>query len=832
MGSLLQDVRYGVRTLLRSPGFTIVAILSLALGIGANTAIFSFINTILLKPLPVKDPQQLVWFGSGRERGNMQGTPGDAVALFSWDGYQQFQKNTSVFSGIVAIGSRMTPVYATDASGLAPAADANLVSGNFFRALGIAPQSGRLFDEEMDRSPGGNPYVVLSDGYWERRFHRDPAAIGRSLAISGHSYTVIGVTPRGFFGLRVGETPDFWIPLSMQKWMPGGEDFLSDRRVQFLSLVARLKSGVSLAQAQAAVNVTFQQMLPAYLEAGAPPEDQARIRAARVEMSSAERGASSLRRAFDQPLRILMAVVGLVLLIACANVAGLQAALAARRQRELALRVAMGAGRVRVMRQLLTESILLAAVGGFLGVLVAQGAGALLVHLISTGPRSVPVAFDLDPVVLAFTSGISLLTGLFFGIAPAVRAGRLDLNSSLKDGKSGMASPHRVSFGRAMVVGQVALSLALLVTAGLLLRSFRNLVTAETGFDRENVLLFKIDSRASGYRQDQRLAALYAALEERISRLPGVKRNGVSLRSFNEGRWMEGFAVPGLKLTDNQRITTVNFVTPAWFETMRVALTAGRSFEPRDRAGAQLVAIVSESFATRILGGPAAIGKDITMSPLGSDITYRIIGIARDVKVSDVREKPESVTYIPLAQTPVFAGNLAVRVSGDPAPVAAAVRRAITETEPNLPIRWTTTLASEVSDSLVQERAIAQLSAFFALLALGLAAVGLYGTISFSVARRTAEIGVRMALGAERSGVVHMVLRDALALVIAGLAIGAPLAFLAGRALQTMLYGLSGMDTLSITSAIAVLFVVAVVASLLPALRASRVDPITALRYE
>ena len=618
----------------------------------------------------------------------------------------------------------------------------------------------------------------------------------------------------------------------MQPKMPGAPDLLSRPASQPLSMIARRKPDVTLAQAQAAVTVQYRQLLTAQFP-GDDAEDRDRLATARVELTEAEKGVSGLRRRLDLPLRVLMAIVGLVLLIACANVANLLAAQAARRRRELAVRIAIGAGRIRVIRQLLTESVLLAAAGGLLGILVAQGAGALLVHLISTGPNPLPIAFDPDFRVLAFTAALALGTGIFFGIVPALRASGIDLNSSLKEGRGGMDTPRKISFARVMVSSQVAFSLALLVTAGLLLHSFRNLAVAETGFDRQNVVLFKLDTQASGYPEDQRLARLYERLESAVARLPGVVTNGVSLQSLNEGTRMEGFSAAGVSVPQDQRVVPVNVVTPAFFATFRVRFSAGRNFSPEDKPGAPLVAVVSKAFAAKFFGGLGAIGKTIAMAPVSEkDLDFRIIGIVQDVKTQDVREKAQNLIYLALAQTPIYAGNLAVRVHGDPVSIAPAVRRVIVETEPNLPIRAVTTLADEVSDSLVQERAVAQLSGLFAVLALGLAAIGLYGTISFAVTRRTAEIGVRMALGADRTSVLRMVLRDALTIVGAGVILGAPLAGIAGWALRWLLYEMAAADPLSLTAGAGLLVLVATLAGLLPALRASRVDPITALRCE
>ena len=479
MEAFLNDLRYGYRTLLKYPGFAAVAVLSLALGIGANTAIFSFINTVLLQPLPVRDPQRLVVFGDGKSRGISAGPPDQAMDLFSWDQYQNFTKQNRVFDDVLAVNSRPASVYLTIAgegsTGVPEPVQVNLISGNYFDALGVKAAAGRLFDADMDRVPGANPYMALSDGFWERRFHRSAAAIGQSVRLGDRSWTVIGIAPRGFFGVRVGDSPDIWIPASMQNEMPGVAgapeewSLLKGPLLQYLSVMGRLKPDLTMKQAEANVNVLYHQMLPVEVAAEKDLSDvadaMAHIGRASVKLTPGDKGLAGLRGRYETPLQILMIVVALVLVIACANVANLLLSLAAKRQKEFGLRSAIGAGRSRIVRQLLTESLMLSGFGGLLGILFASVAGKLLVHLISTGPRGVPLDFNLDQRVLSFTVLVSVITGMLFGLVPAIRASRVDLNSSLKEGKAGMAPPRKVTFGRALVAGQVALSLGLLVTA-------------------------------------------------------------------------------------------------------------------------------------------------------------------------------------------------------------------------------------------------------------------------------------------------------------------------------------------------------------------------------
>ncbi len=830
MENFFKDLRYGYRTLLRNPAFTAVAILSLALGIGANTAIFSFIDSILLRDLPVRDARQLVVFGKGNAQGLWGGTPDSAMQLFSWKQYQQFRAQRAAFDDLIAFNSLPTRLYVRIGDAPEPVI-ANLVSGNFFSMLGVGPAAGRFFDAGVDAAKGASPYIVLNESFWASHFNRSASAIGNAIRIGDRAYTIIGVAAKGFFGARPGFSPDFWIPLSMQDQMPGSPELLNEPLLHFVDIVGRLKPGVTLEQAQASVNVLIHQFLDAELQGQGTPDDYAQVRRARIDLTPGAQGLSSLRDTYETPLRILMIVVALVLLIACANVANLLLALATKRQKEFALRVAIGAGRARVIRQLLTESLMLSFCGGLLGVIFAGAAGRMLVHLISTGPRGLPLAFEPDLRVLAFTVTVCVATGVLFGLIPALRASRVDLNSSLKQSKASVALPHKITFGRILVSGQVALSLALLVTAGLLLHSFRNLISISTGFERESVLVFKLDTESTGYKVDERLASLYRRIEQSVAAMPGVGAEGVSLSTFNEGRRVSSFTAAGVSLPEQERLSTINYVSPGYFSVLRVPILLGRPLNDQDGHSAPPVGVVSESFAKKIFGSTgAALGRSVLLDD--EKIPVRIVGIARDTKLQNVREKNAVLMWLSVYQTPVYLHNLAVRVTGDSSAVAASIRQAIRNIDPNLPIRWTTTLADEVSDSLVRERAIAQLSTFFAALALVLSAIGLYGTISFAVARRTNEIGIRIALGAERVGVIGMVLRDAIMLTAIGLAAGLPLVLVASRQMGSMLYGMASVDVISLVGSVAALSVVAVVAGYLPARRAAAVDPMVALRYE
>ena len=842
MQNLIRDLRYGYRTLLRNPGFAAAAVISLALGIGANTAIFSFVNTLLLRNLPVSDPESLVILGSGKGRGNMSGTPSGKVELFSWRDYKDLRAGNSVFTELFAVDSQSPRLYASFNHSPGTAREevlATPVSGNFFSVLGVHPAAGRFFGTSVDAIPGSAPFAVLSDTFWARRFHRDPAVIGSVLRMADRDYTILGATGPSFFGTRVGEIPDLWIPIAMKPTLPAVDNAdLADPMSHFVNLFARTKAGVTLPQATANANLVYARMLAEYVKSPGPSgpvdaEDLAQMRTTHIDVNPASQGLSGLRGRYAEALRVLMGVVALVLLVACANVANLLVAMGARRQREMAVRLAIGAGRGRVVSQVVTEGLLLAAAAGVLGILVATGAGQLLVHLISTGPRQLPLAFDLDLRVLAFTVAISAITGILFSLAPAIRASRVDLNLSLKEGKGSTAAPGRVTFGRVLVVAQVALSLTLLVSGGLLVRSFRNLLISGTGFDRENVLVFKIDANSSGYKQDARLADLYTRIEQTLAHLPGVTAAAFSQRSFSEGRWMETFTSPGITLPQNERvIRQLGLVSSGYFKALRIPVLNGRGFNAGDSAGKPWVAVVNATFAKQVFGNDAVIGRVLKMGPIDQEHDYQVVGIVGDIKSVDVRDTPEKQVYIPIAQNIRYAGNISIRIAGDPQQTSTAIRRSLTTLEPNLPVSWVTTLAGEVGDSLVRERAVAQLASAFALVALLLSAIGLFGTVSFAVARRTNEIGIRIALGAERSSVLFMVLLDTAGLLAAGLACGIPLAFLSGRLIQALLFGVGGFDPATTLVACTVLILAAGVAGYIPARRAAALDPTVALRCE
>ena len=710
-----------------------------------------------------------------------------------------------------------------------------LVSGTYFPMLRVKPILGRAFTEAEDEPAGGHPVAMVSYSWWKRRFNRDPAVVGKTLKLGSTLYTIIGVAPPEFFGTKVGESPDLWIPLSMDKQVSPGWNGLDNKWFQSLYIFARLKPGVSREQAEANVNLlagqTWHEHLGPVLLSKQQQED---LEHAHIELTPAARGLSRLRFQFSLPLQILMAVVGLVLLIACANIANLLLARATTRQREIAVRLALGAGRTRLIRQMLTESLLLALLGGALGVMFASWASEALLAMVSAGPERLPLNVAPDARVLAFTLLLSLGTALLFGIAPALRATRVDLSPSLKEGRGMAAVASRSPLAKVLIVTQVALSLVLLIGAGLFLRSLANLASVDEGFNNENVLLFAIDPVDVGYKEDARLANLYQQIEQRVSALPGVRAASVSFFTFNQGEWSTLVSVQGSTSTpENMHDVMHNVVGPGYFATMGIPLLVGRAFGPQDTEKSPKVAVINETMARRFFPGGSPLGRrfGIGDDPKNSN-DIEVVGVVKDAKYESLREEPQPAAYYPYTQRIGYYYDFEVRYSGDPQAIVSEVRRAVGEVDRSLPLTYGNTLAQQVERSITSQTLVAQLSTFFGLLAVFLACIGIYGLMSYAVSRRTNEIGIRMVLGAGRSSLLWMVMRESLTLVMIGLAVGLGAALAATRVVASQLYGLEPHDPATVAAAVCLLLAVAAFASFVPARRASEVDPMAALRYE
>ena len=834
---LMQDLRYGVSVLIKSPVFTTVAVLSLALGIGANTAIFSLLDAVLLKSLPVHEPEKLVLFGNADDEGMTNGFPNKSWDLFSYPFYQEVRQHNEVFSDVAAVLSIPWSVHGTvtinESSGEIEKMNVLVVSGAYFSVLGVNASLGRAITEADDQNVGGHPVAVVSHTWWKRKLGGDPAAVGKIITIDQTSYTIIGVAPKEFLGTTALQAPDIYVPLAMEAQLPPGHwNGRNDKTFQSLYLIARLKNGVSSEQASAAVNLLFKQSLQEQLGAQPSAERLQDIERASIELTPAGKGISSLRRQFSPSLQILMAVVAVVLLIACANVANLLLARASARQKEFAVRLALGAGRIRLIRQLLTESVLLATLGGVAGVVLAWWGSRLLVLMASAGSESLPIDVTPNARILSFTLLVSLLSAVIFGTVPALRATRVEPISSLKGGKGAVQATSQSPLGKMLVVAQVALSLLLLVGAGLFVRTLINLQNTPTGFNQQNALLFKLDTATTGYK-DAQLTNLLREVEEQVKGVPGVQAAAFSFIIFNQGGWSSmAFTRDQIQIEEKDRLVRQNIVGQDYFTAMGIPLIHGRGFGPQDTDKSQKVAVINETMAKRFFPDSSPVGRYFGRGRPENSGQIEIIGVVKDTKYASLTEKSPSIAYYPYTQIRDFLNNFVVRFSGPPESIVPQVQQAIKQVNRNLPVDEVVSLSEHVGHSIVQQKLIARLASFFGLLALLLACIGLYGVLSYAVARRTNEIGIRMALGAQSSNVLWLMLREAFTLVLAGVVIGLLASLAATRMAANLLFDLKPNDPLTIVMATSLLIVVAALAGYLPAHRATRVDPMAALRDE
>lgn len=839
--SLVQDLKFSARSLLKRPGFTAIAVITLGLGIGANTAIFTLLNAVTFKSLPVTRPQELVLFDDSRGEGTSNGDPSTGQwERYSYASYQYFRDHDQNYQALSAFrtGESRVSVRSSGAQAgeTAQRAQSHLVSGNYFSVLGVNALLGRVFTAEDDK-PGAPPAAVMSYGYWKQQWKGDAQVVNREVVLNGTSFTIVGITPPEFFGVRVRRAPDFWIPLVFHPQIEMRDSFLNDPRVFWLNFVGRLKPGVQIEQAQASATVSLQQFLTD--EAGTKLTDERRksIASAYVKLVSGERGISGLRIAYSKALQMLMVIVGLVLLIACANVGNLLLSRAAARRAEISLRLALGASRYRIVRQLLTESLLLAAMGGVCGILFAQWGVKVLVTLVA---KTSPLDVQPDVWVMGFTAGVSLLAGLLFGMMPALSASKTDLTTALKEKsvRTGRSSL-RFSLASTLVVSQVALSLVLLAGAGLFARSLMKLQEENVGFNRDNVLLVGIDPRLGGYKPTE-LSTLYGQLLDRLGELPGVKTSTIATYSPISGTGRSSsITVRGYTPKTGENMVVADMlIGPNYCETLGVPLLLGREIGIRDTPASQKIAVVNQSFAQYFYHGENPIGRrfyfgDEDDPERGEEL--EIVGVIGDVKYESAKDEAGPTAYRPILQvqdSDAYSSNIQIRTIGDAASLAPAARQAIGQVDQKLPIFGVTTLREQLSGALQQEKLIAELVSFFGLLALLLACIGLYGVMAHGVVRRTKEIGIRMALGAERRRIVWMVLRETIVLVLVGIAIGVPVSIGATRLIASQLFGLGAADPLTLLVAASILSVVALVAGLLPARKASKVNPLIALRYE
>ena len=820
-----QDLRYAVRVLRKNRGFTVIAVLTLALGIGANTAIFSLIDTVMLRLLPVASPDELVQVRIRDPRW------AEAKGAFTNPLWEQLRNRQNVFSDVFAWGEDR---FDLAQGGAVHFVNGIWVSGGFFNTLLLRPAVGRLIGPQDDRR-GCRAVAVLSYDFWQRHYSGAGNAIGGVLSLSAHSFEVIGVAPLGFHGLNVGEKFDVAVPVCATTMFDGKDSRLDDRSWWWLTIVGRVKAGLSRSQLAARLGVLSPQVFAAALPGNWSPGMQKNFVKRSFMAVPAANGISALRRDFDRPLQILMAIVGLVLLIACANIASLMLARGAARHKEIAVRRALGASRARLIRQLLTECILLSSAGALLGILFARWGAALLVRYISTANHVVFLDLSIDSRILAFIAAVAVLTGIAFGVLPSLRATRVSLTSAMKS-RPAPGSGSRLGARKWIVSSQVALSLVLLVAAGLLLRSFSKLATLDIGFDSNNVLLVRTDLNIAKVPPDRQLAVA-EDIENRLSALPGVVSASRSLMTpIMGGAWNQGIRTDWSKaLAGDEALAWLNGVSPRYLETLRIPLLAGRGFNGRDIKTAPMVAIVNQTLARRFFPNMNPVGKTFRIEGVSGQPgpPIEVVGAMRDSKYESVREDTPPTAFFPLAQLPprpeqeIFELRTQIRPSG----LVPAVQAGIAGVNKEIPLEFDT-LAGQVDDSLVQERLLALLSGFFGGLALLLAMIGLYGTLSYLVTQRQTEFGIRMALGAQGGSILRLVMRDVLAVLAGGVVAGVCISLAATRLLQRMLFGLGPRDPLTIVAAVGILAAVALLAGYLPARRATKVDPMVSLRYE
>ncbi|HLK18086.1 MAG TPA: ABC transporter permease [Bryobacteraceae bacterium] len=847
-----QDLRYAFRTMAANPLFTVLAAASLALGIGANTAIYSFMDAILLRSLPVADPQSLVVFNwharpLGRDfvMHGMSGTTyndpdsGTTATIFPYPAFELFRKNDAIFSSVFAHcqGWQVRKLNVS-VRGQADVGSGWNVSGDFFGGLGVPAVAGRMILPDDDR-PGVPAVAVVSYAFSQRRFGGAAEAVGQPIQIDNLPFTVVGVAPPAFFGVDSAFAPDLYVPMHTNELLGANRQFgfqpssYLEKNEYWVNVMGRLRPGVSLTQAQAALASQFHQWV-----ASTAANDKERASLPELVLKPGASGWDTVRRVYSKPLYVLLILVALILMLACANVANLLLARASARQREIALRMSVGAGRFRIVRQLLTESVLLASLGGVLGVMFAFWGIRFLTLLLANGQENFTLRAELNWHVLGVAIALSLMTGVLFGLAPALAATRVDAMPALKESRSGQPiSRHffrRLSLSRILVVGQIAISLLLLVAAGLFVRTLAKLESIELGFNSRNLLLFEIDARKAGHK-DPEIEAFYAELRRRVAAIPGVRSATLAEGSLIGGESGLPISVAGAPPNDANRIFTVG---PSFFTTMQIPILSGRDFEERDRPGSQAVAVVNQVFAQanfpkgnplvqhlilRVAGEGDRVGRDM-----------EIVGVANNARYGGLTRNIPPVVYLPYDQGYPKPNQMTyeLRTTGDPMRYVSAVRETVHQLDARVPISDVRSQTGDIDNTIGQEITFAELCSAFAALALLIACVGLYGTVSYNVARRTSEIGIRMALGAQSNRVVWLVLREVCAMSALGLAIGLPAALASSRLVQSFLFETKPNDPRALAAAVTILLSAALLAGFIPARRASRIDPLTALRHE
>jgi predicted permease len=840
LSELGQDVRYGIRTMIANKAFSTLAVLSLALGIGANTAIFSLMESILLRSLPVANPESLVvlnWRGRPPQNADktwehvvhkIQGMfwPGDkgflVSGIFPYGAFETLREEDSVFSTLFGYFNGRTRSLAV--RGRAMSASTEYVTGEYFRGLGVSAAAGRLIDAEDDR-PGAAPVAVVSFATSQNRFGGAPNAIGQSILVDSVPFTVIGVAPPEFFGVDPAAAPDLYLPMRTNLLVDGAaaEPMYHDGNYYWLEMMVRLRPGVTMAQAQAALAPRFHQWV-----ATTAKTDGERAKLPELVLNPGAAGLGSLRRQYSKPLYVLLAMVGLILAITCANIANLLLARAAARRREMAVRLSLGAGRFRVVRQLLTESVMLASLGGALGILFAIWGVRSLTFLFSRGQENFTLHAELNWPVLGVTAVLSVICGLLFGLAPAIQSTRPDVMPALKNGR--MGGPRRRA-QHVLVVAQIAMSFLILVAAGLFVRTLDQLHSVQLGYARENILLFSLNARQAGHR-DPEITTFYTDLRKRFESIPGVSSATLSQSSIvsagHAGATYRGTIMVGAVTVEGARVLTAG---PRFLTTMQIPILAGREIDDRDQPGSTPVAVISERLARTYFGSENPVGRRITF--VGEERDLEIVGVSANLRHGSLKSEESPMTvFAAVSQSSPERVTYALRTAGDPLSYVRSVHEIVREADSRIPVTNVVTQAAEIDRTINREITFAKLCTGFAVLALLMACVGLYGTMSYNVARQTGEIGLRMALGAQRGAVVWMVLRRVLLLAAVGLAISVPAALAGSRLLKSFLFGTQPNDPGTLALAGVVLLSAAILAGYAPAWRASRIDPLAALRQE
>ena len=842
-----RDFKYSLRTLARTPGFTAIAILTLALGIGANTAIFTLLDQVLLRLLPVKNPQELVLLTM---RGHHYGSNWGGNAI-SHPMFRDFAAHNEVFSDMFC---RFPFDASLSFNGQAEHVQLELVSGTYFSTLGLNPILGRVFTPEDDKIPDAYPYAVLNYAYWKSRFAGDPEIIGKTLTVNNYPYTIVGVLQPGFDGMELGRSPKLFLPIMMEKEVLVGnpEDMLKERRNRWVNAFGRLKPGVTREQAKASLQPFMHSMLEMEVKekafAHASPYDREQFLKCTIDVLPGSQGRSYTRQALSTPLWVLMATTGLVLLIACANLANLLLVRGSARKKEIAIRLAMGATRPRIIAQLLIESLSLSAFGALAGLALAYWADkALMAAYLPSDSGGLKISTTPDLRILFFTLAVTLITGVLFGLVPALQTTKPNVATTLKDEAAAVVGGGHGALRKSLVIAQVTLSLLLLIGAGLFSKSLGNLRNLGPGFNPQNLVGFEIDPSYSGYNV-ARLKAFYPQLLDALSSIPGVQSTGLaSLRILEDDEWdssmtVEGFTPP---TPDAHPEPYMNEISPNYFATMGVPIVNGRDFRPSDTGEVHhrpddpygwnpSVVMINETFAKKYFAGRNPVGMHVGFGEdPGTPTDMEIIGVVKDIKYTNLRDEIPPQAYLPYMADRYIGGmTIYVRTIADPALLMSSIRAKLRDLDPNIPIASMRTTEVQINNSLSTERMIASLSAVFGFLATLLAVIGLYGVMAYTVAQRTREVGIRMALGAAQGNVIWMIMREVLILIAIGVAAGVPASLALTKLVESQLFGLSPHDPATLVVATIALAFVASAAGYVPALRASRLDPMKALRYE